>query len=268
MDWCAVFVDAGWFLAEAAQGMTGRGSRRAVACDYGQLTSMLCELAEESARLPLLRMYWYDAAPDGIPGPEHLDIARLANVKLRLGRISHNEQKGVDALLILDLTTLARERAIAKAVVFSGDEDIREGIAAAQSLGVRVTLGGVELEGRRSQATTLVNEADDHLLVDCAFLERSIRVPEPSRAPAVGAAFLPEPTKTPRTFGYSFGAAYADRLEETDLRMLQREAPVMPADAIAQLFNEAERQFGPLRGRNEIRRELKAGFWDHVMQRR
>jgi uncharacterized LabA/DUF88 family protein len=267
MDRCAVFVDAGWFLAEAAQALTGRGMRWLIECDYGKLTAALGALAAQTTQLPLLRIYWYDAAPDAIPSQDHLEIAGLSNVKLRLGRISHNEQKGVDALLILDLTTLARERAVASAIVISGDEDVREGIAAAQSLGVRVTLGGVAmLEGRPSQAATLVHEADDQLLIDIGFLGRYLRVQDPE----VHSVAMPRPDDgtTPREFGLLFGSAYADRLTDAELRNVQREAPQIPAEIAAQLFREAEQVFGPLRGRVEMRRELRAGFWDHVMQRR
>src|SRR5713101_6445059 len=171
MERSAVFVDAGWFLSEASQAMTGRGQRWSINCDYAKLAVALSQLTQQVTQLPLLRIYWYDAAQDGIPGTDHLQIAALPNLKLRLGRISHNQQKGVDALLILDLTTLARERAIASALVLSGDDDIREAIAAAQNLGVRVTLGGVAMvEGRPSLATTLLHEADDHLLIDMGFL--------------------------------------------------------------------------------------------------
>jgi uncharacterized LabA/DUF88 family protein len=267
MERCAVFVDAGWFLAEAAQALTGRGLRWTIECDHEGLTAELGRLASHVTQLPLLRIYWYDAAADGVPGPEHLHVARLPNVKLRLGRISHREQKGVDALLILDLTTLARERAIASAVVISGDEDIREGIAAAQSLGVRVTLGGVGMpEGRASQATTLVHEADDQLTIDMRVLTRFLR----ERVPEVTVAdtALDEGLADPRQFGITFGSSYADRLSDLDLRALQREAPQMPADVAAQLFREAEQVFGPTRGRPDVRRELRNGFWDHVMQRR
>jgi len=296
VDRCAVFVDAGWFLSEAAQALTGRGARSDVICRYRDLMPALAGLAAGHSRLPLLRIYWYDAAPDGIPGGAHQEIAGLPDVKLRLGRISYHEQKGVDALLILDLTTLARERAIADALVVSGDEDIREGIAAAQSLGVRVTLGAVALpEGRPSQATTLVHEADDHLLIDAEFLRRYVQVPgaaeaAPAQAQApVGPVVLlpgqaavvaaarpaaagpqagPEEATTPREFGFRFGAAHADQLGPDDLRALQREAPMIPSDIAAQLFRDAEQVFGPIRGRPEIRRELKAGYWDHVMRRR
>lgn len=290
MDRCAVFVDAGWFLSQAAQALTGRAVRSDVTCRYADLMPALASLAAEHTGLPLLRIYWYDAAPDGLPGGAHLEIGSLPNVKLRLGRISRHEQKGVDALLILDLTTLARERAIANALVVSGDEDIREGIAVAQSLGVRVTLGAVALpEGRPGLATALVQESDDQLLVDPEFLRRYVQAPfapETAVGPAVhlpsettlvasarppaptGPASDPEEAPTPREFGFRFGAAHADRLGSDDLRALQREAPMIPSDVAAQLFRDAEQVFGPIRGRPEIRRELKAGYWDHVMRRR
>ena len=69
----------------------------------------------------------------------------MPNVKLRLGRINaKNQQKGVDALIYRDLTTLARERAICDAFLLAGDEDLREGVKAAQDMGVRVTLIGID----------------------------------------------------------------------------------------------------------------------------
>src|SRR5215471_3406065 len=274
MDRCGVFVDAGWFLSEAAQAVTGKGSRWAIECDYGKLTAALGSLAQQITQLPLLRIYWYDAAVDGIPTADHLEIARLKDVKLRLGRISHSQQKGVDALCILDLTTLARERAIASALVISGDEDIREGIATAQGLGVRVTIGSVDMvEGRSSLATTLLHEADDYVRVDVGFLTRYFRsrATEPATAAAAtganGAAAAGE-TMDPRLFGYRFGASHAAELDDSQLRSLQRDAPEMPSDVAARLFRDAERVFGETRGRPDLRRELRTGFWDHVMQRR
>jgi uncharacterized LabA/DUF88 family protein len=307
MERCAVFVDAGWFLAESAQALTGTGSRWSIEYDYARLTTGLGQLAQQLTQLPLLRIYWYDAAADGIPTADHLHIAGLKDVKLRLGRISHSQQKGVDALLILDLTTLARERAIASALVISGDEDIREGIASAQGLGVRVTIGGVAMaEGRPSLATTLIHEADDQFLIDLGFLSKYARVSsvDVHRLPAVGVgpavsgkSALPASSpassdssrdtivvaargagsageraavgaRDPRTFGYTFGATYADELNDSQLRQLQREAPEIPANVAARLFREAEKVFGETRGRPELRRELRTGFWDHVMNRR
>jgi uncharacterized LabA/DUF88 family protein len=313
VDRCAVFVDAGWFLSEAAQAVTGKGDRSSVQWDYAQLMTGLESLAREHMQLPLLRIYWYDAARDGAPGAEQLDVASLPNVKLRMSRSSHREQKGVDALLILDLTTLARERAIANALVISGDENVRDGIALAQSLGVHVTVGAAAAQdGRPTPAAGLRHEADDQLVVDFDSLNRCLHAGTPddqaaaasaplaapvattvpasvtaqvsqspvTPPPAGSGAAVPEPRHggvvvaaqpeevTPREFGYNFGARHGDTLDSAELRMLQREAPMIPSDVAAQLFREGEEEFGPIRGKPEIRRELKAGYWDHIMRRR
>lgn len=76
--------------------------------------------------LRLRRVYWYDGAVNGIPTREQIAIGDLARVKLRLGRITGNGQKGVDGLIILDLISLARNRAVDVAVLLTGDEDLRE----------------------------------------------------------------------------------------------------------------------------------------------
>lgn len=136
--------------------------------------------APKISGLPPLRLYWYDAAPTALPLPEHEAIAELDNVKLRLGRLTHHGQKGVDSLIIRDLITLARERAIATAYVLGGDADLREGIAAAQELGVRVVVLGVE---GSSRAESLVHEADAHIELTASYLApffRSRPRPDPS----------------------------------------------------------------------------------------
>lgn len=63
-------------------------SRGDVLVDYETLVERLGRRATESSCLPLLRIYWYDGAPDGIPTSEQLAISALPDVKLRLGRIS------------------------------------------------------------------------------------------------------------------------------------------------------------------------------------
>src|SRR5262249_22163358 len=156
------------------------------------------------------------------------------------------------------------------ALVISGDEDIREGIATAQALGVRVTLGSVAMvDGRSSLATTLLHEADDYFRIDVGFLSRYFRTRVAElAADANGARDAGNEPPNPGQFGYRFGEAHANELDDAQLRMLQREAPEMPGDVAARLFREAERVFGETRGRPELRRELRMGFWDHVMQRR
>ena len=127
MDRCGIFIDAGYLFAAGGQ-LCGYGPARGdVELDSLIASEFFAKLASESCGLPLLRTYWYDGAKDGIPTADHQRIAALPNLKLRLGRINaRNQQKGVDALIYRDLTTLARERAISDAFLLTGDEDLRQ----------------------------------------------------------------------------------------------------------------------------------------------
>ena len=92
-------------------------------------TIALVAFAERVAGVNLLRVYWYDGTSTG-PTAQHLTLAHLDNVKVRLGFVnSVGEQKGVDSLIVTDMITLARNRAISDAVLVSGDEDLQIGRA-------------------------------------------------------------------------------------------------------------------------------------------
>jgi hypothetical protein len=133
--------------------------RGSIAFDADKAAAAFGELATKITDLPLLRTYWYDGTSTG-PTPQHLSIAHLAGVKLRLGFVnSHGEQKGVDSLIVTDMIDLARNRAMSEAVLLSGDEDLRVGVQQAQQLGVRVHLVGIR-PCRGSQSLFLMQEAD------------------------------------------------------------------------------------------------------------
>ncbi len=161
MDRSAIFVDAGYLFAAGGELCCGVRSRHQLALDAAALNQLLCEVARKCG-LPVLRTYWYDGVKDGIPSKSQQAIAALPNVKLRLGRMNvKNQQKGVDALIYRDLMTLARERAIAEAFLLSGDEDLREGVTAAQDQGVRVTVVGIQpVSQHHNQSRELIQEAD------------------------------------------------------------------------------------------------------------
>ena len=72
---------------------------------------------------------------------------------------SQGQQKGVDSLIVTDMITLARNRAMAECVLLSGDEDLRVGVQQAQQYGVRVHLLGIK-PARGSQSLFLLQEAD------------------------------------------------------------------------------------------------------------
>lgn len=69
------------------------------------------------------------------------------------------EQKGVDSLIVTDMIELARNRAMADAILFSGDEDLRVGVQQAQEFGIRVHLLGIE-PSRKNQSAYLIQETD------------------------------------------------------------------------------------------------------------
>lgn len=142
MNRIGVFVDAGYFWVQVAQVVHGsKQARDSVAIDYPVLREKL--LAEVAAQFPsdeLLRVYWYDGPGTyGQKAHSHVAIDDLDDFKLRLGtRNTYGDQKAVDGLIIADLVSLAQSRAIASAIVVSGDADLTPGVIAAQGLGMRV----------------------------------------------------------------------------------------------------------------------------------
>jgi uncharacterized LabA/DUF88 family protein len=180
MDRVAVFVDAGYLFAQGSRLLSGQKLTR------GQLTlrhdvviEKLRLFAQEISRVPLLRIYWYDGTSTG-PTSQHLTLAHLPDVKVRLGFVNTvGEQKGVDSLIVTDMITLARNHAMCDTVLLSGDEDVRVGVQQAQEFGVRVHLLGVK-PARGSQSLLLMQETDTtHEWADAdvgSFL--SIRVKE------------------------------------------------------------------------------------------
>jgi len=161
MERVAVFVDAGYLFAQGGQLLSGRKlTRSELELDHNNVVSALESFAvQASGGLPLLRIYWYDGTSTG-PTAQHVALAYLAKVKVRLGFVnSVGEQKGVDSLIVTDMITLARNRAMANAVLLSGDEDLRVGVQQAQEFGVRVHLLGIK-PSRGSQSIFLLQESD------------------------------------------------------------------------------------------------------------
>ncbi|MFO0801925.1 MAG: NYN domain-containing protein [Gemmataceae bacterium] len=160
MDRVAVFVDAGYLFAQGSVVLSGKKlTRSALQLDPEKAIAYFAELATGLSKTPLLRVYWYDGTSTG-PTPQHLAVAHLSGVKLRLGFVnSVGQQKGVDSLIVTDMITLARNRAMSDAVLLSGDEDIRVGVQQAQEYGVRVHLVGIK-PCHGSQSQMLMQEAD------------------------------------------------------------------------------------------------------------
>jgi uncharacterized LabA/DUF88 family protein len=181
----AVFLDAGYLYAAGSDLLFGAVHRRA-SLGLEEPADFLAAVADaardccDGEELRILRTYWYDGAQNGVPSGAQAAMGELARVKLRLGRLTGAGQKGVDGLIILDLTTLALNRAIDTAIVFSGDEDLREAIVHAQGVGVTVILVGLPQTARQGQSSLLIRDADHHLVLPVDLLARHLTLVEPA----------------------------------------------------------------------------------------
>ncbi|MGC8475964.1 MAG: NYN domain-containing protein [Acetobacteraceae bacterium] len=191
MSCAAVFVDAGYIFAQGSVLLTGTRQRRELlTLELPAVVAALSAAVAEQCRLPLLRIYWYDAMVLGRPTPEQMALADAADIKIRLGQVNAaGEQKGVDALIVTDMVELARNHAISDAVLVSGDEDVRVGVVLAQQFGVRVHLVGIH-PARANQSRSLRQEADTTVEWDAAAVARFLRLAAvvPSETPAGQAA--------------------------------------------------------------------------------
>lgn len=267
MDRTAVFIDAGYLFASGARLLAGaRLGREELFLDYDALLATFTRLTRELSGLPLLRIYWYDASYAG-PSAQQLALAYRPNLKLRLGSLNQQgQQKGVDSLLILDLVTLARNRAIADAVLITGDEDIRVGVQQAQELGVRVHLVGVS-PTRENQSGTLVQDADTLRELSAEEVQAFLRLTPPAPAegwtPAMGAVSHEgaELAAVARRLANELGPA------ELDAIRAEFSNGLLPARIDRRLLVAGSNEVGGAALTSEQKRELRAAFIDILRER-
>lgn len=263
MDRSAIFVDAGYLLAQGGRLICGTNSRAAFTCDYPRLADQLdAWVKRHSGGLECLRTYWYDGAANAVPTRDHELVGGLPYVKVRLGRLIQGEQKGVDALIYRDLMTLARERAITRAYLLSGDEDLREGVVAAQDMGVQVVLIGIPTGQRANQSAALIREADEHVVLDRSHWE-------PHFASRTATPKAPEDKATPanaQSAGRAFATAWVGKASPAAIDDLLGTHPRIPRELDVQLLVEAEKTVGSLRERQDLKHEVRAGFWAVVRE--
>ena len=184
MDRCALFVDAGYVLADGAMAVHGTRHRESVSWNYAGLLQFLGSLARDRTGLPLLRCYWYEATVEGRRSAEHDALADLPGVKLRLGRMRPGRREGVESEIHRDLTTLARNGALQDALVVSAEEDLAQVIADVQDLGLRVTLVHITVDGNWTISRALRQECDEIIEVGEAHLRPYVELvvgAEPAR---------------------------------------------------------------------------------------
>ncbi|MFC5723120.1 NYN domain-containing protein [Streptomyces gamaensis] len=183
MDRCVVLVDAGYLLGAAASLLAGEPARSRITVDHATLIQGLRERAETETQQPLLRIYWFDGAPDRVPQPEHRRLRVMPRVTVRLGALTRSDgrwaQKGVDAAMHAELTELARNRAASDIVLVTGDGDLLPGLMSAKEHGVAVHLWAVQAaDGDYNQSEDLVAEADERRVLDRAWITRAVRAKE------------------------------------------------------------------------------------------
>jgi len=161
VDRCALFVDAGYVLADGAMAVHGTRRRDSVSWNYEGLLQLLSSLAAERSGLPLLRCYWYEATVEGRRSADHDALADLPGVKLRLAKMRPGRREGVEGEIHRDLETLARNKAISDAMVVSAEEDLAQVVAEVQDLGLRVTLLHIADAADPMASRALRQECDD-----------------------------------------------------------------------------------------------------------
>lgn len=198
---CSVYVDTGYLLASAATRMTGTSLRSGIHVDYSKLVASLVDAAESRSGVPVLRVYWYDSAKNGIPDVQQERIGELAKVKLRLGRFGVNgEQKGVDLRIGLDLVAHARSNTSDVFFLVSGDDDLTEAVEEAQAHGVQVVLLSVPtVDGKPHGVSRHLIRASDGLdYFDGASIDAAVMKIDRQPPPTTTNASKPAPRPAPR----------------------------------------------------------------------
>ena len=206
-----MFVDAGYLHESAKTLMLAGHPGATVRPNAVALVREIAALAVAQTQLPLLRIYWYAAAPNRNPYPYQRELASLGDIKLRLGNLRERAggrmvQKGVDAELHADMTGLARNRGAVDFVLLSGDEDLLRAVDEVQSYGVRVHLWGVEAgPDGGNQSLELIAAADRRHVLEETWIRDVFTVFEPPKpdspvraaGPPGAAGPLPGPQAVP-----------------------------------------------------------------------
>ncbi|MDX3639131.1 NYN domain-containing protein [Streptomyces sp. MB09-02B] len=227
MDRCIVLVDAGYLLGAAASLLAGEPSRSRITVDHAALIQGLRERAEADTERPLLRIYWFDGAPDRVPQPEHRRLRVMPRVTVRLGALTRSDgrwaQKGVDAAMHAELTELARNRACSDVVLVTGDGDLLPGMMAAKEHGVAVHLWAVQAaDGDYNQSEDLVAEADERRVLDRMWITKAVRAKD------LGGVCAPQPVPRPE-----IAAILSAPLPESALAAAAERSPGEPEHASA-----------------------------------
>ncbi|MFD5752615.1 NYN domain-containing protein [Streptomyces sp. NPDC127033] len=225
VDRCVVLVDAGYLLGAAASLLAGEPARSRITVDHSALIQGLRERAQADTEQPLLRIYWFDGAPDRVPQPEHRRLRVMPRVTVRLGALTRSDgrwaQKGVDAAMHAELTELARNRACSDVVLVTGDGDLLPGLMSAKEHGVAVHLWAVQAaDGDYNQSEDLVAEADERRVLDRAWITKAVRAKD------LGGVCAPAPAPRPEIAAILSAPLPESALAASAERAAEAQAPV------------------------------------------
>lgn len=261
-----IFVDAGYLYAASGKLCFGISNRNELLLNFKAIAAALADRASHDCQLDHLRTYWYDGARDARPTAQHLDVANLPGVKLRLGRLVRHGQKGVDSRIVRDLIVLSQARATSTAYLLGGDEDLREGVSEAQERGVRVVLMAIEPLNEQNLSPTLAMEADEIVILGKDFIAPHIGLRE---AVAGGERVLVSTATTePASLGREFALACTSRMTDEERADLWRGGPRLPAELDRSLMEEAAARIGVRDLDQPTKRALRKGFWEAVIVER
>lgn len=257
MDRFGIFVDAGYLYAASGKLLFGTTDRKKFSLNFESIVEQLVALGEDDSKSVHLRTYWYDGARDAMPTAQHLIVANLSGVKLRLGRLTLHGQKGVDSRIVRDLIVLATQDAISTAYLIGGDEDLREGVSEAQEHGVRVVLVGVEPLDAQNLSPTLAMESDEVLVLNRDFIEPHFHL----RDPELALAIEPEDPTDAEAHGRAFALAWSEKAspEELNAAIEQASRSIVP-EVDRQLLAYGVRALKVGRLDDEPKRQLRRGF--------
>ncbi|MHB1433859.1 MAG: NYN domain-containing protein, partial [Streptosporangiaceae bacterium] len=209
MDRCALFVDAGYALADGAMAVHGTRRQDSVSWDHAGLLKLLAGLARDRTGLPVLRCYWYETVADGARTVEHDALAEMPGLKLRLVDSRPGRREGIESQLRRDLLTLAKNGAISDAFVASSDEHVAEIVAEVQDLGIRVVILHISANDGWTIPQALRQECDDIVEISGVHLRPHVELIRGAEPTGSDEQYGREPAAAPRGAGEYAGAGLA-----------------------------------------------------------
>jgi len=188
VDRCALFVDASYALSDGAMAVHGTRRRDSVTWNHAGLLTLLAGLAKDRTGLPVLRCYWYEAAPEGRTAEQDA-LAEMPGLKLRLVNTRPGRREGIETQLRRDLVTLAKNGAISDAFIASADEHLAEIVAEVQDLGLRVVVLHIASDGGWTIPQPLRQECDDIVEISAVHLRPFVELVRGAEPPAISESY-------------------------------------------------------------------------------